>query len=603
MTEPFQSGSRIHKLILLQDPPLKKMDPVVCLCDCGKKFEKPWGRILSGQNKSCGKCLIVSREESATMKFGKLRLKEPTEFTKGSSKGLLWICDCGNEKFARVCDVVGKNHGCGSCTVTTLAGRYNSLTYKGVLTETPNSHKKVDWECDCGRITNAEIRYVVRGTIKTCGRCLEISAEEMTTREFGRLRMKFPKAITIGSNQKEYWICRCGGETFTKTFLVLTGKAKSCGSCYTSIREKWEENREGIQKLQKPIRPDQMLPGCPKALEDVPKKRNDRFKAECPLCDREFFPRWSAIRNGISLTCGCVTSRISSAQKQIYDYLVGIGVSAELEFKIDGLSYDVAVPDRKLVIEYQGLRWHSREKSAGKDARKYENAKSSGWDFISIFEDEWVRSRAKVEMLLRNRLVRGNPKSVRPKNCRVEKIHWKIADPFYEENHYIGKCRSAVNYGVFYQERLVACVSFKDPTRQSEHDWELVRMVSDPKFRVHGIWSHIMKRFIQEYDPKSIVSFSDNRLFNGEVYRKIGFEFDGDVRPDYYWVKRDKRHHKSSLRKTAEEKLTGKTEVELREEQGYRRIWDLGKKRWVWRNSFISGSSIDQVNGGYCDEI
>jgi hypothetical protein len=160
-----------------------------------------------------------------------------------------------------------------------------------------------------------------------------------------------------------------------------------------------------------------------------------------------------------------------------------------------------------------------------------------------------------------------------------------------------------VNYGVFYQDELVACVSFKDPTRQSEYDWELVRMASDSRFRVHGIWSHMMKRFVREYDPKSIVSFSDNRLFNGEVYGKIGFEFDGDVRPDYYWVKRDKRHHKSSLRKTDAEKLTGKTEVELREEQGYRRIWDLGKKRWVWRNSFISDISIDQNNGGNCDEI
>ena len=87
--------------------------------------------------------------------------------------------------------------------------------------------------------------------------------------------------------------------------------------------------------------------------------------------------------------------------------------------------------------------------------------------------------------------------------------------------------------------------------------------------------------FIREHSPLSIVSFSDNRLFSGAVYEKIGFKFDGTIPSDYYWVKGIHRHHKSALRKTKEEKLTGLTETQLREAQGYKKIWDLGKKRWV----------------------
>jgi hypothetical protein len=35
------------------------------------------------------------------------------------------------------------------------------------------------------------------------------------------------------------------------------------------------------------------------------------------------------------------------------------------------------------------------------------------------------------------------------------------------------------------------------------------------------------------------------------------------------------------LKKTPEERLINKTEKELRQEQGFYRIWDCGKKRWV----------------------
>ena len=65
----------------------------------------------------------------------------------------------------------------------------------------------------------------------------------------------------------------------------------------------------------------------------------------------------------------------------------------------------------------------------------------------------------------------------------------------------------------------------------------------------------------------------------------MGFKFDGNVTPDYYWIKKQKRFHKSGLRKTKEERLTGLTETQLRGAQGYKKIWDLGKKRWVYLNT------------------
>jgi hypothetical protein len=306
------------------------------------------------------------------------------------------------------------------------------------------------------------------------------------------------------------------------------------------------------------------------------------FRAQCPLCAREYFPRWSGIRTGVSLTCGCSSSQVSTGQRQIRDFIASLGLEVELEHEARGLSYDVWVPSKNLAIEFNGLKWHSRQDSRCRDVAKYGNALACGLSYLMIYEDEWKDKQDRVQNLIRNRLGCGVFTALRPLKCDIVPIPRDQADKFYEKYHYIGAAIAPKNFGAIFEEQLVACCSFKRPTRQSKHPWELVRMCSHPNFRVHGIWSKLLGRFVELNDPTSIVSFSDNRLFDGEVYEKIGFRLDGEVAPDYYWVRGCKRHHKSTLRKTKEEKMTKKTEVELREAQGFKRIWDLGKKRWVW---------------------
>lgn len=306
------------------------------------------------------------------------------------------------------------------------------------------------------------------------------------------------------------------------------------------------------------------------------------FRAKCRLCGGEYFPRWSGIRLGKSLTCGCSVSQVSGGQSEIFEFVKSIDASAELEHKIGNLTYDVWAPSKNLAIEFNGLKWHSRKDSKRRDVEKWKNAAAFGASYLMIFEDEWVLGRQKVESLLRNRLGASRPKSLRPKECEIRKIDREQADEFHERHHYIGRCSAPVSYGALFEGELIACCSFKRPTRQSLHQWELARMSARPDFRVHGVWSKIMRAFAADCSPKSVVSFSDNRLFDGRVYEKIGFRLDGELRSDYYWAKGSRRRHKSSLRKTGEEKKTGKTEAELREAQGYAKIWDLGKKRWVW---------------------
>jgi len=100
--------------------------------------------------------------------------------------------------------------------------------------------------------------------------------------------------------------------------------------------------------------------------------------------------------------------------------------------------------------------------------------------------------------------------------------------------------------------------------------------------------SKLFGYFVKNYRPESVVSFSDRRWFMGASYQKLGFQLDGEIAPDYSYVRYGARYNKSKFRKSGiqhyhpevyNEELT---EREMMQAAGYDRIWDCGKIRWVW---------------------
>jgi hypothetical protein len=571
----------LSNLNLISTGPVKGNDRALWLCKCGRTAEIVVKDVLRGHTKSCGQCKTIP-ESILCQKFGKLHMKSPSE--NRPSQVVVWICECGKERNARIRDVTtGKIKSCGKCREISFEEmklrKFGKLRMKDPKAVTAGSNTRTVWICDCGRETQPiVIKSVTRGLVKSCGRCSEISAEIMRKKKFGKLRIKNPIPVTPGSGKKILWVCDCGREVKSVIAHVFSGHTKSCGHCWMNIKDNYDRSLSEIRKLRTPISPNRIPRGFPTPLEVITKVAKP-FRAKCQMCGSEYYPRWGDIRLGKSLTCGCSTNRVSSNHKEIHDFLKSLGIETQLEYKIGHFSYDLFIPSRKLILEHHGLLWHSRPGSKRLDIKRYLNATQAGYAYIAIFEDEWLFKREQIKNILLHRIRQNLSKSIRPKLCEVKKIKNDVADPFYEKNHYIGACKAKINYGAFYKNQLVAAISFKRPTRQtSKCDWELVRMASDPNIHVYGIWSKLITEFKREFNLQSIVSFSDNRLFDGKTYEKIGFKFDGHVKSNYYWWKNKKRYHKSNLRKPPGETMT---ETELRQSEGYRKIWDLGKKRWV----------------------
>ena len=587
LNKEYWANSKFGKLRMETPIEIHKYsnEKVHWICDCGKKLFKSINKVTSGDVTKCGRCDFLSIEYLTSNKFGKLRMETPAEIHKGSAVKVSWLCDCGNKTLSGVGRVTsGITSSCGKCNWLSIEYWANSKFGK-LKMETPcyiagHSMKKVSWLCDCGRKNFISVHHVFSGLTRSCGKCNLKSIEYWANSKFGKLKMETPVEISSGSSVKTSWICHCGQKTIASIAQVTRGNKKSCGNCHDKATEWFNMNEKLLLSLKTPFQCSQVPNGWIQILDNI-KYVKTPIKSVCGACGSDYYPIWKDIRKGRSLTCGCTTYRISKPNKEIGAHVESLGFEILYEQKIGSYKYDISIPSKKLLIEMNGLRCHSFKDSKRRDIDKYKNAISSGYQFISIFEDEWANKKEIICDVIRNRLNSSHFQSIRPSSCDIRLINSKSSHQFYDKHHYIGSCHSSINYGVFLDGKMLCCVSFKKPTRQSRYQYELVRMVSDPEYRIHGIWSKVLKKFHEDYEPSSIVSFSDNRLFNGEVYKKIGFRFDGEIKPDYYWVKGLKRFHKSGLRKKKEELLTGKTESELRELEGYRKIWDLGKKRWV----------------------
>lgn len=266
---------------------------------------------------------------------------------------------------------------------------------------------------------------------------------------------------------------------------------------------------------------------------------------------------------------------------------------------------DIYLPEHNLAIEYCGMYWHSHgdrddeRKNKRKHAEKHRLCAEKGIRLITLYETEWSERPETVKRMLRN-AVGATRGKLMARKCTMAKPTVQEARAFYEKYHPQGGPGTGEHYGLYYKGKLVACMRFtfggndrgsSAKTRQ----WTLSRYAT--RLPVAGAASKLFKAFLAEHSPPTVKSFSDNRWFNGAMYEQLGFDLEADVPPDYQvWSQRlglrPKPHYQRRLLpariRDHEAKIAfdpekdTRTEAEVTYLMGARRIYDCGKKRWVW---------------------
>lgn len=269
---------------------------------------------------------------------------------------------------------------------------------------------------------------------------------------------------------------------------------------------------------------------------------------------------------------------------------------------------DIWMPERQLAVEYCGAYFHSAGSAAEertlkrKHIEKYLACRSKGIRLITLYDVDWDARKGAIRRLLRNAVGKTRGRLMARK-CELRDVPIKEARAFYDRYHPQGGAGNGSHYGLYWRDKLVACMRFTFGANDrgsaaSGRAWTLTRYAT--RITVAGAASRLFKAFVREHNPQEVKSFSDNRFFDGGMYAQLGFVLEGESPPDYQvWSPklglRPKPHYQRrvlaarlqehGVSEPFDPDTDARSEAEMTYLMGARRIYDCGKKRWLWRCS------------------
>lgn len=239
---------------------------------------------------------------------------------------------------------------------------------------------------------------------------------------------------------------------------------------------------------------------------------------------------------------------------------------------------DIFIPQFNFGIEFNGNYWHSTN---NKDICYHQNksldAQNKGLFIYHIFEYEWddERKRTIIKSQLRN-LCHKNENKVYARNCEIREINdIRLVRQFLDNNHLQGFRNSNIKIGLFYNNELVSLLTFGKPylNKSNKYDWELYRFCNKLNTSVIGAFDKLLKYFIQTYQPKSILTYSDFAKGTGNVYKKLHFEQLELTTPNYIWT--------NGNNVLSRYQTQMKDEYKIMTSKDFIKIYDCGNYKWL----------------------
>lgn len=432
------------------------------------------------------------------------------------------------------------------------------------------------------------------------GLCRESSKPTSVTigQQFRHLTISdLPYSIRVGKAQKLKWKvkcrCQCGKTIDAWLNSLLDGRQKSCGCLNSATNSVLCRYRN--KKYTKEITSHALYRQWQRIRHDCIREWSN-YETFYDWAISIYKDKHTAIKIDVSLPYSSdntkfdrIGKKSSIQEKEIKDYLSVCGYTFKKNRTVlDGQEIDLYNEQLKLGIEYCGLYWHSEQTGKFRSYHydKYQALSSQDIRLITIFGDEWDERREQVHNFL-SAIIGHHDRRVFARKCRVCAIESKQAKEFIEQNHIQGAKTALFYVGLYSEDELVGCMSLAKHHR-GEDCLVLDRMCFKSGWSVVGGASKMLNACVvwaKNNNYSRIISWSDNRWSQGHVYEKMGFVLDGELGPDYSYIKLSdgrKRISKQSMMKSKTGCPKDMTEKEWAIQNGYSRIWDCGKKRWLF---------------------
>lgn len=300
------------------------------------------------------------------------------------------------------------------------------------------------------------------------------------------------------------------------------------------------------------------------------------------------------IANKFRLTDIFIAATRSSYEEKMIELLKSIDVTYIQNSKsiINPLQLDFYIPKFNLAIEVGSMYFHcelSHNKTRTYHQSKWKMCNDKNITLFQYFDDDiikkWNIIKSKIIHMCRinDSPIIGARKTL--VNTDVSTIDERI---FLEKFHLQGHNFSRnITYVAKYLGKIMAILSIKYKRNQAD----IIRYATDTSYRLPGLFSKMLKKFIIDISfTGDIISFSDNRHSNGNLYKSNGFVLKTVTPPGYSYTKnyltRENRlayqkHLLADKFNLDTDYVNSHTEWEIMQSQGYDRLWDAGQSKWI----------------------
>ena len=153
---------------------------------------------------------------------------------------------------------------------------------------------------------------------------------------------------------------------------------------------------------------------------------------------------------------------------------------------------------------------------------------------VHLWEDVWLTKREQTISRIKSFL--GLNKGIHGRKVKIVDLDTKQTSHFLSTNHLQGFVKAKYNYGLTFNDDVVAVASFSDkrlmPQKGENYtSAELVRFASKTGFTVIGGLSKLIKHYIKLQKPNDLMTYADRDWSLGKGYEKLSFQLSEATKP------------------------------------------------------------------------
>ena len=332
--------------------------------------------------------------------------KEPSDYTAGSVQKVCWICSEGHRWQATIKNRTQLHSGCPYCAGQRVITGINDLA-------TVNPDLAVQWHpTKNGALTPAHVKYASIKRVWWLGKCGHTWDDTVTNRNSGNgcpycagkrilprfndLASKYPEIakewhptenepitpadVSYGSGKKYYWLCPNG-----HSYSASVSRRVSGDGCPYCSGHKVLAGYNDLQTLNPELAKEWNYSRNTGSPSEITPNSSKKVWWLCPICGYE----WEAAvsnRNRGSRCPQCYKQSSFSEQALMF-YLEAAGEKVINRYLELGYELDIFLPERKIAIEYDGIKYHSTPKKIANDTMKDRKCLEFGIQLYRIREN------------------------------------------------------------------------------------------------------------------------------------------------------------------------------------------------------------------------